>query len=269
LPCGSDADRGPRPSPPLRSPHPRCRLRLVRARDPLAQRAAPRALPGNGAGMTRFLRRLAFGMLHPDRAIHPGIGSMWSAPRDMAPVESSGEILVSPHPEDSLSPALMQTDRDTMMRGTAPRRRTERPSDPELNVPATFRPLVPLSPGDAFSAPRTLDPALHNEAFTPKLPAAPPETAIPQPVLRSESSRLPIPSTRIATPHPIAGREPVPFMRQAQPAQLPTSEHDAIEIHIGRIEVLAAPPPPPQPAPRPARKSLDLGEYLRRERRTR
>jgi hypothetical protein len=68
----------------------------------------------------------------------------------------------------------------------------------------------------------------------------------------------------------IAPSFPPPSQRQAQPAPSLAEESDAIEIHIGRIEVLAAPPRPAQPAaPRPARKSLDLGEYLRGERRSR
>lgn len=40
---------------------------------------------------------------------------------------------------------------------------------------------------------------------------------------------------------------------------------DEIQIHIGRIEVTAAPPPPVPPA-RPVRKSLNLDEYLKRGR---
>jgi hypothetical protein len=52
----------------------------------------------------------------------------------------------------------------------------------------------------------------------------------------------------------------------AQPAREP----DTIEIHIGRIEVLATQPQQVQrPPAQPARKSLDLGEYLRRGGRTR
>lgn len=42
-------------------------------------------------------------------------------------------------------------------------------------------------------------------------------------------------------------------------------EPDAIEIHIGRIEVTAAPQAPSRPAPtKPARKTLTLDDYLKR-----
>jgi hypothetical protein len=48
-------------------------------------------------------------------------------------------------------------------------------------------------------------------------------------------------------------------------SRLPQREPDEIQIHIGRIEVVAVPPPvapPASPKPRPGTPSLD--EYLRR-----
>jgi hypothetical protein len=45
---------------------------------------------------------------------------------------------------------------------------------------------------------------------------------------------------------------------------MPAREPDEIQIHIGRIEVTAAPPAPVRLAPKPAPKSLDLGSYLKR-----
>jgi hypothetical protein len=44
----------------------------------------------------------------------------------------------------------------------------------------------------------------------------------------------------------------------------PGREPDEISIHIGRIEVAAAPQPVVRPAPAPARRSVNLDEYLRR-----
>jgi hypothetical protein len=39
---------------------------------------------------------------------------------------------------------------------------------------------------------------------------------------------------------------------------------DEIQIHIGRIEVIAMPPAAPRPVAMPARKTQTLDEYLRR-----
>jgi hypothetical protein len=44
----------------------------------------------------------------------------------------------------------------------------------------------------------------------------------------------------------------------------PAREPDEIHIHIGRIEVAAISQPAPRPAAPPARKSLDLSDYLKR-----
>jgi hypothetical protein len=47
----------------------------------------------------------------------------------------------------------------------------------------------------------------------------------------------------------------------------PERERDEIEIHIGRIEVTAVPQAAARPAIQPARKSLNLDEYLKRRNR--
>jgi hypothetical protein len=46
----------------------------------------------------------------------------------------------------------------------------------------------------------------------------------------------------------------------------PEREPDEIQIHIGRIEVTAAPPAAVRPAPKPERKALSLDDYLKRKR---
>jgi hypothetical protein len=55
-----------------------------------------------------------------------------------------------------------------------------------------------------------------------------------------------------------------------RPAPLPATAHSApshvddIQIHIGRIEVVAIPQAAPRPAPAPTRKGVSLDEYLHR-----
>jgi hypothetical protein len=43
----------------------------------------------------------------------------------------------------------------------------------------------------------------------------------------------------------------------------PEPQPDEIQIHIGRIEVVAVPPAPVRAETRPANKSLNLGDYLK------
>jgi hypothetical protein len=52
--------------------------------------------------------------------------------------------------------------------------------------------------------------------------------------------------------------------RHARQLRSPERGPEDIRIHIGRIEVTAAPPAPARPAPAPARKSPSLDEYLKR-----
>jgi hypothetical protein len=60
-----------------------------------------------------------------------------------------------------------------------------------------------------------------------------------------------------------AGRQPLAERPRAAAAGA-SSDPDEIRIHIGRIEVTAAPSAPVAPPPKTVRKSLDLGEYLKR-----
>ncbi len=231
--------------------------------------------------MSGFLQRLASGVLHAQPAIHPVVGTIWSPAGMQGPdmtkslataetFESSVEVRVSPLPRRADAPA------------------------PPARQPSTQQPAKPQIPPER-SAPVS-ESAVHKDAEQPAiveavafqplvssavisaLPPAPqatsPEHTGPQPLHRIETARPLVPAPPMPVPVPagarIAPSFPPPSQRQAQPAPSLAEESDSIEIHIGRIEVLAAPPRPAQPAaPRPARKSLDLGEYLRGERRSR
>lgn len=52
----------------------------------------------------------------------------------------------------------------------------------------------------------------------------------------------------------------------SSPGGTPGQDADEIQIHIGRIEVTAVPPAPVRSPAQPVRRSLKLGEYLRRGR---
>ncbi len=53
-----------------------------------------------------------------------------------------------------------------------------------------------------------------------------------------------------------------PLAAAVKPQRSQSASSDDIQIHIGRIEVIAVPPPAPRPVPVPARRSLSLDEYL-------
>jgi hypothetical protein len=234
--------------------------------------------------MSGFLERLAAGVLHSQRAVHPSVGMIWSAPgmteqsAAAEPIETSGEVLVPPSPRRAHAQApqaaqpLTQPPAKPQMQPKRSSGDAQAPPEAELSTQqpprlqetdgeaVIFRPLVALPQRSAFSA--THDAHEIAEKSEPILPArlhqtrGEPNKTSPKPPRLTESPRLPASAPRM--PAPAAER------------RASTEPPDSIEIHIGRIEVLAAPPRPAQPAaPAPARKSLDLGEYLRGERRAR
>jgi hypothetical protein len=243
-----------------------------------------------------FLQRVASGVLHAERAIHPSLGTIWSAagmtgtgmmepPGTAEPIESSGAVLAPPPPRgaDASAPAAtqqstqqpakpqMQPERNAPHSESASHADAEQPAIAET---VTFKPLVGSPQRRAVA---NLPPALQANATTQHSRARPPPS---HPVTSPEHSGLQQ-STRPLVPAPPipvsamagAGKAPSflpPSQHHPQPAQSVAEEPESIEIHIGRIEVLAAPSRPAQTAvPRSARKSLDLVEYLGRERRSR
>lgn len=96
----------------------------------------------------------------------------------------------------------------------------------------TFEPIVAEAVGAAPAGPESVRPS---DATRQNLPAVP---------------------ARAASRPGLALNVPV---RRAAPPQT-----EEIQIHIGRIEVIAVPPPAPRAVPAPARKGLTLDEYLSR-----
>jgi hypothetical protein len=214
---------------------------------------------------------------------------MMEPPGTAEPIKSSGEVRVPPSPRRPDAPARpatqqftqkpakpqMQPERNAPVSDSAVHEDAEQPAIAEA---ITFQPLVASTQRRAVS---TLPPAPHANETTQQSESIPPPR---HPVIspenrdlqqnRMESTQPLVPAPRIAVPAMAGTRKASSFLppsqRHAQPAQPAVDERDSIEIHIGRIEVLAAPSRPAQTAaPRSARKSLDLGEYLRRERRPR
>lgn len=128
------------------------------------------------------------------------------------------------------------------MAADAPSRGFKSASDSMAEARTGFRPWVyqpliatstPMPSGSAEAAegPRPSEPA----RFAPELQAA---------------------SQRAAANQALARRTPPQMRSPIQP--------DEIQIHIGRIEVIAVPPPAARPAAPPARRGQSLDEYLSR-----
>lgn len=147
-------------------------------------------------------------------------------------------------------------------------------------IPTSNRLLTPLFPGPKENAKTFIPPLLpakdsdERQERAPKprreiTVAAPPaqkiegraeEIAQRAPVTKQISRKLAAPTTTIFTTG-ADGNERMGTHRGS-----PTrSEPDEIQIHIGRIEVVAVPPAPAPPAsPKPQRHTPSLDEYLRR-----
>jgi len=62
----------------------------------------------------------------------------------------------------------------------------------------------------------------------------------------------------------VPGRGPGSAARNARGQRAPQPQTNEIQIHIGRVEVIAMHPPAPRAVPAPVRRSQSLDEYLRR-----
>ena len=224
--------------------------------------------------MKSYLQRMAASALSRDRAIHPVLGSLWAPVHHANSFEMSGETPVtSTRPQRIKDAEQMRTPlqaqfqveptRMESMQGEKGQRIAEQSS--------AFRPLLGA---------QTVAPTQHSfEAQQVRTvggaPLVPSQdegaSGLGEPQQRSFTPLVAEFVQRDATPRsaaaPMAASRNDLSRRQsfAEPARKP----DSIEIHIGRIEVLATQPQQVQrPLAQPARKSLDLGEYLRRGGRT-
>jgi hypothetical protein len=215
--------------------------------------------------MSSYFERMASGVLQPARAIHPVLGSLWAAPSRSAELETSVET-TSPAMA-AREPVAREIDHARAPRGEA------RPFAPIADV------AEPLSqPRESNRSAQPFQPIAEVEPFIPaaatELRAAQSEQAaeaieVSEVIYRGPSAAAAFTPLVAKTALSPRSHSPVAAIRP-QPAAQPPREPDEIEIHIGRIEVTAAPQQAaPRPIAQPARKSLDLGEYLRRDRRSR
>lgn len=139
---------------------------------------------------------------------------------------------------------------------------------PEPAAPVSRQPRIGIADSGKPEQQRTTEPpidAVHEQepsrAVTPDVPRREAENTVYHPLIE-ENFRRPTPPTILReTFRDGRKKERGDSPRREAPAH---REQDEIQIHIGRIEVVAAPVSPVRAAPKPVRPSPDLGDYLKR-----
>jgi hypothetical protein len=144
----------------------------------------------------------------------------------------------------------------------APAGKTTRPEPFQVPLAVPRPPALAPAVKPADHAPEDQPASPHSPGPIPRetvasRPAAAPVAALLVPTAASHAPSAPATAWGLKKQLPTSGR--------SQRPELPTRVQDEIEIHIGRIEVIAVPPPkaPPTPA-KPARTGPSLEAYLRR-----
>jgi hypothetical protein len=221
--------------------------------------------------MKGYLQRMAASAVRPQSGIHPLVGSIYAgafadATRDAAArsgLHEEERWTTSPQPvgeerdprvEPDASPLLQSARSEVAQRGSeAPANAVARREGRIDAQGAPFRPL--LAAAESESAESSGDNAANRERQVRSVAAFEREDSEPE---SSFGALLPRES-----PMAISGvrHAKAEAFQHSAPAE---REPDRVEIHIGRIEVTAVPQEAPRPAPTRPRKSLDLGEYLKR-----
>jgi len=224
--------------------------------------------------MKGFLQRMAANAVRPQGGIHPLVGSIYAGPTTRSPREVATETGVleeerlvtdTQSPPDEIedlpidpdaSPSGVRRKGEKTQRGGVRQAEDSRHQGRHMS----FRPLV--GEADAHSAGR-------GSYGT----AADTETSGRSGAIVDREGNALLRTVDLKSESVVPGGALGPFaIHPAHRARLDASsrsapverEGDKVEIHIGRIEVTAVPPEAPRPAAARPRKSLDLGEYLKR-----
>jgi len=221
--------------------------------------------------MSGYLQRMVAAAARPERRIRPFVGSIY-APSQASLAEEEVGVTFS---ETLARPTRREVDRPEPARREASgppaavEARSARSATREM--PAGGRPLR----GVETLPPASPDPP--SQSPTPLAEPAPQPLAAPIEGAVTERTRL-VEHWHEAAPEPRAGAPvshdrlqpgPGPLPRPAPQLPRPRAEpaRDAgeeVQIHIGRIEVIAPQPAPTQPAAPRAPRSTSLQDYLKR-----
>jgi hypothetical protein len=222
--------------------------------------------------MSRYLQRLVDTAAGRGDAVHPRTGSIFSPRPEERPAplqgwEESDYVTLAQRPLYPPQTTLHQREPLAVEPGSGHAPLLPKSDTPDRRAASDAPPFVPAMsdpvgrPDDLFGG-RSSQPA----------------AAAQRPLLTAEAE------VHVTVPAPASGRAVDPFRAVIQPAPLadavvnatgvadwPRPRHgaqaapqpDDIQIHIGRIEVLAVPPPAPR-APKAPDRSLSLEAYLNR-----
>ena len=253
--------------------------------------------------MRGFLQRVAASALRTAPKMHPLVEPIYAAPRvEEQPVSSlrfePAVHSVVPQPRvGQTAPPELSEDRSQSSRNVADPHPQNRPLDsflgPERNsVEPLMQPSIGKSDTNSNPAERPSGAtAGSSELSLESATASSPEssrTGVQGEIRSRGRESLPIVVERLmkadASDGPEAARMQTQPLRKEpeartiaaqvnarrqqpavlQPSRPTQSQPEDIQIHIGRIEVLAVPQAAPRPAAAPARKGLSLDEYLSR-----
>ena len=239
--------------------------------------------------MTGYLQRIAATAASPQPALHPLVGSIFRQTSRDAGADTPPQIEEFAGSEE-FGQSATRTD-GSEFPADRPRRGEPAAEDGLDETPAAARPIEdqrfqPLMPPSPVTArfPVIADQSAGREAAASERASAdaaqqqPPATNFPasaragraaggdpdQAGAAAEAEPPPVPRVR-AVPAGEArqARDSVPAAFAARP---PAAEREAndIQIHIGRVEVVAVPQAAPSRATAPARKAISLDDYLKR-----
>jgi hypothetical protein len=226
--------------------------------------------------MRGFLHRIAAGVVRPQPKLHPFVESIYPAVR----AQSVAEPSISHDAFSTVAPV-------EQIAAHNPHSEVQREETRSSIPPVSQRVLLSRQEVEAQVTPtqstRQIDGADSGSLPSPKqLPVAASHELQSEAVSHAIQEFVPIILDRVSTTALSDSDKPAKVFTQGevqaasgrvngrrQAGQIsiaPSAQQQAddIQIHIGRIEVVAIPQPAPRPAPAPTRKGLSLDEYLSR-----
>jgi hypothetical protein len=243
-----------------------------------------------------FLQRIAANVVAGRARLHPMGGSIfrdsdrgrdseaWSVHEDVTTFTDAPRAEVWAHQIPSAT-----AEQREAVREEPPLQRTAAPA---IEPKRVYKPLITVEPVEiefeagAISRRQRESAAVTERESAPAKPGAFPadrprrterpdlaELPSPPPLVRSEvpaapqrvPSEVPAPTARMGAKTEVsrpAQQQPSAFAaRRSEPER---DRPDEIQIHIGRVEVIAVSPAAPRPQAPPQRRSIDLEEYLSR-----